>query len=315
MSGDDCRPRLYGVKMRASLGGEHISGAERIVPPWRIAGTLSALCRRAFGHERGAPDSVNMKVEALGEVSRIRALPVFEVKVPDAAAGWARAVEILSAAGVSRAAEIAGLFTSAHSMRGAMLVDADTLERLEPDHARGVRATNMDGDPSPPADRKDHFAEALTLASKVLSTPGIVGEICVSDDPSYVTGYVATKDGYHRISVLKERGDPRGGRIFIYGGDRRRVAEAIRRLESAPVVVERAASPRLPRMEGIAADLAALDAAGLTRKIRMRRADVVSFADNDYLGLAGDPRVKAAAAEAAEAVAGWIETWISGIRI
>ena len=35
-------------------------------------------------------------------------------------------------------------FSEAHDMRGAMLLDADTLERLEPDPARGVRATRMD---------------------------------------------------------------------------------------------------------------------------------------------------------------------------
>ena len=50
---------------------------------------------------------------------------------------------------------------STYGMRGAMLLDADTLERLEPDRARGVRATYMDaagngqdGD----ARKKNHFA-------------------------------------------------------------------------------------------------------------------------------------------------------------
>ena len=285
--------------MRASLCGAHVSGAERIVTAGRIAQTLSALARRALGHERGAPDSMNLKVEALGEVLRIKALPVIAEPVADAAAGWAKVEEVLAAAGFGRTREICGLFRQTYPMRGAMLLDADTLERLEPDRERGVRATNMDGEPSPPADRKNHFAEALTLASKVLAAPGIVGEVCVSDDPAYVTGYVATRQGYHRISALKNPGDPSGGRIFLYRGPREAVAETIRFLERQPVVVECPPPPRAAPEESLAADIAALNAAGLRRTVRVCGDGLVSFADNDYLGLAGDSRVKEAAAAAA----------------
>ena len=290
--------RLYGVKMRASLDGMHISGAERIVPAQRIASTLSALARRAMGHERGLPDSINLKVEAQDDVARIKALPVTTFTVGSAAEGWAKVEEILSAAGFARTREICGLFSETYPMRGAMLLDADTLERLEPDRARGVRATNMDSEPSPPADRKNHFAEALALASKVLSAPGIVGEVCVSDDPAYVTGYVATKDGYHRITVMKERGEPTGGRIFLYRGPRDAVADTIRYLESQAVVVECAPQAHVSREALLSADLAAVDAAGLRREMRVGAGGLVSFADNDYLGLAGDIRVKEAAARA-----------------
>ena len=291
--------RLYGVKMRAARDGSHLSGAERIVPPGRIAGTLSGLVRRALMHERGVPDYINLKVEELGDVMRLNALPVFTENVADETEGWERAESILSSAGFLRAREICGLFSSAHSMRGAMLIDADTLERLEPDKERGVRATNMDGDPSPPPDRKNHFAEALTLATKVQAAPGIVGEVCVSDDPGYVTGYVATRSGYHRITVLKKSGDPHGGRIFLYRGPRSQVPETIKFLESRPVVVTHPAASRPDRMESLDAELSALDSAGLRRTIRIGSGSLVSFADNDYLGLASDPRVKEAAASAA----------------
>jgi len=291
--------RLYGVKMRASLGGAHVSGAERIVTAKRIAPTLSALARRALAHERGVPDSINLKVEAQPDVLRIKALPVTTTVVADAEEGWAKVGEILSAAGFARTREICGLFRETYPMRGAMLLDADTLERLEPDRERGVRATNMDSEPSPPADRKNHFVEALALASKVLAAPGIVGEVCVSDDPTYVTGYVATKDGYHRITILKKSGDPSGGRIFLYRGPRDAVGETIRFLERQAVVVECQPSPRTSREESLAADLAAVDAAGLRRRMRIGSEGLVSFADNDYLGLANDPRVREATAKAA----------------
>lgn len=285
--------------MRASRNGVHLSGAERIVAPQNIASALSALAKRALCHERGVPDSINLKAEALDDVIRIKALPVFTLTVADANEGWRKVEEILSSAGFRRTKEICGLFKETYPMRGAMLLDADTLERLEPDRERGIRATNMDGDPSPAADRKNHFAEALTLASKVLSAPGIVGEICVSDDPAYVTGYVATKGGYHRITVMKRRGEETGGRIFLYRGPRDAVSETIRFLEKQAVVVEAPKEKRPSRKELLSADLAAVDAASLRREMRLGSGGLISLASNDYLGLANETRVKDAAARAA----------------
>jgi 6-carboxyhexanoate--CoA ligase len=200
-----------------------------------------------------------------------------------------------------------------------MLLDADTLERLEPDRARGVRATYMDDAASlakGTAGVKNHYAEAIVLATKVLNAPGIVAEVCVSDDPDYVTGYVATRAlGYRRITVLKEKGDPNGGRIFLYRGPREDVAKAIEFLERTPVLVEdvpalssAANAPR--RFDGLKDALDARQAAGLSRRCRTLEGptgptafvdgrELVVFASNDYLDLARDPRVVKAAADAA----------------
>jgi len=54
--------------------------------------------------------------------------------------------------------------------------------------------------------------------------------------------------------------------------------------------------------EWLAERAAAREAAGLTRRLRPRAADdgTIDLAGNDYLGLAGDPRVRAAAAAAAQ---------------
>ena len=158
-----------------------------------------------------------------------------------AAEGMARAAELLAADGVSRVPEIMALFRDTYAMRGAMLLDANTLERLEPDRARGVRATRMDAAEPAAADAgaKNHFREALVLASKVQAAPGIVAEICVSDDPDYVTGYVASKSlGYRRITTIKEKGDPSGGRIFLFRGPRSLVPDCIRFLQEQTVLVE-----------------------------------------------------------------------------
>ena len=302
------------VKMRASRGGEHVSGAERIVSESAVPRTLASLAKRALTHSKGKPDFINLKVEEPGEVVRLAALPVTTNATSSAEEGRRLFAELLSAAGVSRAEEIMGMFSGSYSMRGAMLVDADTLERLEPDRARGVRATRMDSDsPCGDVSGKNHFAEALVLATKVANAPGIVGEICVSDDPDYVTGYVASKGlGYQRVTVVKEMGDPRGGRIFLYRGPRERVAETIRFLERQTVLVEvPQPSPAAGRtLSGdLSADLAEIESAGLSRRCRVLASEtgptavvdgeeLVVLSSNDYLDLARDERVVQAAANA-----------------
>ena len=309
---------LYSIKMRASQAGRHISGAERIVPATDAARTAARLVERALGHSNGVPDFINLKLEDPGEILRIPALPVATNVTHTPAAGRARAAELLAAAGISRIDEIMKRFAESHSMRGAMLLDADTLERLEPDRERGVRATCMDAADSyvnGMAACKNHYAEAVVLATKVQHAPGIVGEICVSDDPDYVTGYVATREiGYQRITVIKERGDPNGGRIFLYRGPREMVAETIRFLERQSVVVTGIPLPAQPcgerRFDGLNSDLDEMSAAGLSRMCRTLDAStgpiadidgrrVVVMASNNYLDLAHDPRVTDAAAEAA----------------
>ena len=303
---DKGSPRLSCVKMRASLKGAHISGAERIVASGNVQKTVASLVGRAMSHEKGRPDFINVKVESCACAHHVPALVVHTEEVSSPEEGWRRVDELLREAGFSRAEEIRGLFKETYSMRGAMLLDADTLERLEPNRERGVRATCMDAADSlaGAAGVKDHYAEAIVLATKVQNAPGIVGEICMSDDPDYVTGYVATKKlGYRRITVLKEKGDPCGGRIFLYRGRREDVAETIRYLEGEPVLVDdvplidRRADER--RMSSLTADLSAIRQAALWRKVRIAPESAVNFSSNDYLALANDERVKRAAAEAA----------------
>ncbi len=58
--------------------------------------------------------------------------------------------------------------------------------------------------------------EALALASKVSWHPAAIAELCWSDDPDYITGYVASKKlGYQRITAMKEYGAEAGCRVFL----------------------------------------------------------------------------------------------------
>ena len=310
--------RLFSVKMRASQGGEHVSGAERIVAPAAAPDTAASLVKRALAHSKGTPDFISLKVAETSDVQRIKALPVATECASTPRDGLAIAERLLREAGVRRAAEVVAMMTEANPMRGAMLVDADTLERLEPDKARGVRATCMDAAGAQgrlPASAKNHYAEAIVLASKVASAPGMVAEICISDDPGYVTGYVASRAiGYRRITCMKENGDGRGGRIFICRGIAADPSTTIRFLETTPVLVEDipalggAASEK--RFDEIDQELDAIRKDGLWRATRvldsrpghvatMAGRDVTVLSSNDYLGLAKDPRVENAAAAAA----------------
>ena len=309
----------YSIKMRAQRGGMHTSGAEKIVPARSVPAVAALLAERALGHPKGEPDFLNLKIESQpANILRLKALPVTTHVTSTAEEGLSLAAELLSQEGITRIGEIMSLFPETHSMRGVMLLDADTLERLEPDRERGVRATYMDDVSSlakGTARGKSHYAEAIVLATKVQNAPGIVGEICVSDDPDYVTGYIATKKlGYRRITVVKEKGDPRGGRIFLYRGNREDVGKTIEFLEKTPVLVEdvpvlaKAGEPR--RFSSLAADLEAREAQGLSRQCRTLSSptgptaivdgrELVVLSSNDYLDLARDERVTSASARAA----------------
>lgn len=310
--------RLFSVKMRASRNGEHISGAERIVSESSIPQLVGVMAERALRHSKGKPDFINVKVESAPEPLLLKALPVSTRTVKSPEEGWNAVREILASDGVTRIDEIVSLFRQTYGMRGAMLLDADTLERLEPDPARGVRATFMDDAASAShgfSNEKNHYAEAIVLATKVANAPGIVGEICMSDDPDYVTGYVASRRiGYVRISCMKRPGDPSGGRIFLYRGLRSDVGNAIDFIQRRCVLVTEvppcpaqgcnAASSRHsenPTADDMRRELDDIRTAGLWREVRERPSGLKAFADNDYLGLAGDPRLKEAAKNAMDA--------------
>ncbi len=265
---------------------------------------------------------MNFKVESIAPeaVEHLPALPVSTVEVETPAEGRRVIIDALGKLGLKNGEAILAKFSETYGMRGAMLLDADTLERLEPDAERGLRATYMDAERAAKgaSDCKNHFAEAVVLATKVVHAPHIVAEICVSDDPDYVTGYVAAQSlGYRRITKLKEAGSPDGGRIFLYRGPRDGVAETIRYLEKQCVLVRGvpdspAGNVRPQGMEEmLAEELAAKKERHLCREmheidsaqaahVTVGGAEKLLLASNNYLGLVDHPRLKRAAQEAVE---------------
>lgn len=237
---------VFSLKMRASENGRHISGAERILDEQNLKAAVAALTERALGHAKGKPDEIHLKMERVHEViEEIPALPVSTVEVKTPNKGLSFMENFLKKRGIRRAAEVVQLLTETSDMRGAILLDPETMTRLEADKDRGIRATYMDykEQPKVPSCGKQHFREALALATKVVHAPGIFAELCISDDPDYVTGYVATKEaGYVRVTRLKEMGSPKGARIFLYTGTPEEIPACIDYLQNKKVwIVEKRA--------------------------------------------------------------------------
>lgn len=247
----------YSLKMRASQkspgdgtrAGHHISGAERIVEPDAVECATAQMIRRALNHPKGIPDEIHVKIERLAaeKIPVLKALPVSRIDVESGELGLSKAFGLLKpywSAANGTPVKIRELLGRTFSMRGAMLYDIRTGKRLEPDPERGIRATYMDALQtneifSGNGSGKNHFREAIVLATKVANAPGIAAEICVSDDPDYVTGYVASRDfGYVRIMKMKSPGDPNGGRVFLFDSAKARVEDCIEFLERQPVFVD-----------------------------------------------------------------------------
>lgn len=224
----------YSIKMRSAKGGpheeggKHISGAERILNEDEIEKELINVYRRAITHERGKPDFINFKIERIEEKDIIyqKRLEIVQHEVKDNIEGLELAKSLLEENKVSKKAAEEGinrLLNLKESIHGAMLIDKDTGERIDNKGIHGVRVTGIasaDIDKYRQSLEKDgrvglHLEEALILASKIASCKGIVAELCWSDDPSYVIGYVGTKKTYERIPLLKENGNPVGGRLFF----------------------------------------------------------------------------------------------------
>jgi len=315
---------LYSMKMRANRQkngqNQHISGAEKILAEKELGETAAALLSRALHHAKGRADFVNLKIEAIkpDEMTYIDALPVSTYNAATPEDGQKAIGEFLEKLGIQNVAAIMHEFKKTYAMRGAMLLDADTLERLEPDQERGLRATYMDAEHTlsrQANDCKNHFQEAIVLASKVVHAPNIIAEICMSDDPDYVTGYVAAPSiGYVRITRLKEMGCPDGGRIFLYRGSRKDVSDCIHYLENEKVLVRKVpatpnASWKADSWEPLKKDLKKRQQQHLYRTMKtietpqcahitVKGHELLMLASNNYLGLINEARVKTAAVSA-----------------
>ena len=247
----------FSVRMRAAQGGahenggRHISGAERLIPPELLLDTTQAMVQRALEHSRGNADFIRLTIEAVPPAACL-AIPLLPWQAQESASvtpSRRLALQALCQAGVNEAAAAKGLLALSElpdSLRGAMILSAATGERLDTTASRGVRVSRMDLDAQSDALSwlrqqgldGEHPREAMVLAAKVAAAPGMVAEICWSDDPEYTTGYVASpRHGYIRIPCLKEKNSANGGRAFFVSPDAD-LAALQHFLEEQPVLVQ-----------------------------------------------------------------------------
>lgn len=322
--------KLYSIKMRASKKENdrdvHLSGAEKIVAESDVDAFSSALIERGMHHAKGEADFLNLKINRVREedIIYLDALPVETVEVESWQQGHEEIRRYLREIDISDPERIMRFLDETYAMRGAMLLDVDRCVRLEPDKTRGIRATNMDQERSEGetiGNEKNHYEEAIVLATKVVNCPGIIGEICISDDPNYVTGYVSSKQiGYRRITKMKEMGSENGGRIFLFRGTDKEADAAIDFLQNQHVIVrnveknivKKSWMSKNSKWDRIDQTLVSLQENNLFRTMKtiesaqsshitIEGKDYVLMASNDYLDIANHSSVKAAAIEAVSA--------------
>jgi len=207
----------------------HISGAEGIYEEPDISRICSELIRRAFFHPRGRPDRIVLTVEEIKESPlKVSLLPVRTLQCPCPAAAWDLILQHMMKRGVSGQALKTAfrILKSEKTMRGAALVTATTGRRWEPDSKRGIRVSRLGIDKTSEKRLARKLSalhinnptvkEAVILASKVASCKDVIAEVCISDDPDYTTGYIASRNfGYLRIPNIKKPGELHGGRVFF----------------------------------------------------------------------------------------------------
>ncbi|MGC2063935.1 MAG: 6-carboxyhexanoate--CoA ligase [Thermodesulfovibrionales bacterium] len=255
---------IYSVRMRASqkkrgtsqqagdgrLKGEiHISGAEGLYGKEEVSDALDRYIKRALDHPRGNPDSISLTVDKVRQ--RPRQITSLTLRTADTgtvhnACTFARNMLrlLISDAAIDKALELLSRQTS---MRGAALLEAVSGKRLEPDKERGIRVSRLGLSGTAGTELSERLTrlnlntetvkEALVLASKVSSCRPVIAELCISDDPDYTTGYIASRRfGYIRVPHFKKRNSRTGGRVFFMreGFDKDMI---ITYLEKTPVMV------------------------------------------------------------------------------
>lgn len=247
-----CKPKTTPETQNSKNTGMHISGAEGLYEDYDISGVVAKYIARAINHPRGVPDKVVITIESIGRKPvKANILSVSTLKCNSPREAKEILFEALPSLGVSKKAGSRAfkVLMSKKTMRGAALISILSGRRMEPDRERGVRVSRLGIEKTAERTLAKKLSksgintttvkEALILASKVASFPDVIAEICISDDPDYTTGYIASRElGYARIPNIKKKGEMHGGRVFFIKEDAD-VDGLINYLEKKPVIIAR----------------------------------------------------------------------------
>ena len=236
-------------ELRAS-NSVHISGAEGIYEKSEIQKVCKKYIKRALTHPRGEPDEIVITIEKIRQKPKtISLLPVITLDCNSPEKARKIITQKLESLGISKKAIDNGfvVLNSKKTMRGTSLILLKSGARVEPDKERGVRVSRMGIEKSTEKNLSEKLSrakintttvkEALVLASKAASWPDVIAEVCISDDPDYTTGYIASKEfGYLRIPNIKRGNEMHGGRVFFIR-ETADIAGLISYLERKPVII------------------------------------------------------------------------------
>lgn len=260
---------LYNIRMRASVNGKHCSGGEEILAEKDLEDGVARLFKRGF--ESPSPHfrkdvSISIRVEGVApeKLRRSALLPVRQLDSDDdqTTRSFIRSFLHLSLRQISVDHEKSTqnildcidsfLRPEAAAMWGAIILSPSGEKIPLPDD--GVRTTHIGIESQTRNDlltsaRSNgisgrRFPEALMLASKVLAQRQVHLELCISDDPTYTTGYIAGKNiGYIRLPHIKRSGMTGGGRIYLLNKspDEAELAALITELKESPFLFEKTA--------------------------------------------------------------------------
>ncbi|QWR77451.1 6-carboxyhexanoate--CoA ligase [Candidatus Magnetomonas plexicatena] len=249
--------QLYSIRMRAEQQALHVSGAEDIVSAQDIQASAISFITRALNH---APEKIVITMEKLDtEPIRLPLLPLVTCNVKTTESAHSAVRTLLSSLKIcDEAVDTAfSLIFNDRTVAGAYLIDADSGQTLRLRNSKAiVRVSRFGLLDSIAEELQDtlnkhglthhRVKEALTLASKVCSSDAVVAELCVSDDPNYTTGYVASKKfGYVRLPHIKKLGNPQGGRV-VFLKNNASLSIVIKFLEKTPVLFD-----TIPEMKGV----------------------------------------------------------------
>ena len=242
--------KLYSIKGRSSLKGIHISGAERIVIEEKIQQTIKEIYKKLT---RAPFDNLNIKVEFITQKPIIikDSLKIFNLTFKNHYEANNKAVKILMETTGLKENVIENFINQIHTgpsprktnMRGAIIVN-QLGKRVELNQFRGVRTSTVDFENREAILDKlinwgftERTLDALAISTKNLNHPDIIAEYCISDEPDYLTGYVATKKFYYRLTPLKKKGNIHGGRIYFVN-NKVDLKELYYYLEKYPVIIK-----------------------------------------------------------------------------
>ncbi len=239
----------FSVKMRSSLEENHISGHERIVKVSELENTINELFKRG---SRKSFDFLNIKIEKINSpilfIKKTLKIKTLNFNNPKEANNFAlNLLQKETGINLNTLQKLIKLIhtgaASGKNMRGAMIVNLKG-ERLEKNREKGIRTTMVDYINREKHKKKlikkgftERTLDALALSTKNLIYPDIVAEYCISDEPDYLTGYVATKKYYFRLTPLKEKGNLFGGRIYFVKNNTD-IDKLYNYLQNTPVLIE-----------------------------------------------------------------------------